>query len=82
MLTLKTLNEAESFVNRQKMLGNDVTWENYDIVFYRPDARAMTSRQGAFRNGEWAYKNVSPLGEDGTWNIDYRNVKRAPRNRD
>ncbi len=79
MLILKTLDEAERFVTRQRRLGNDVEWEGYDINFYRPDDRAMTSKHGAWR-GEWAYKNTSPLQEDGTWSVDYRNVKRASRN--
>ena len=81
MLTLKTLDEAERFVSRQQRLGNDCVWENYDIVFYRPDAHAVTSTQGAYRKGQWAYKNVSSLREDGTWEIDHRNIKRAGRDR-
>lgn len=79
MLVIKSLNEAEHFVSRQKRLGNDVEWEGYDIVFYRPDERAMTSKHGVWRRqtSEWAYKNVSPVNDDGTWDIDWRNVRRA-----
>ena len=76
MLTLESLKDAERFVERQESLGNDIEWDGWDIVFYRPDSRAMTSKFGVFRNGEWAYKNVSALQDDGTWLVDWRNVRR------
>lgn len=81
MLTLKTLPEAEKFVTRQKRLGNDVRWENYDIVFYRPAPQGVYSKDGAFRNGQWGFENRVPVSERGTWEIDYRNVRRAKRSR-
>lgn len=81
MLTIKNLNDAEQFVSRQKQLGADVEWDNYDIVFYRPAAHAITSKDGVFRDGSWAFANRSTVSSDGTWEIDYRNIKRARRNR-
>lgn len=78
MLVLKTLDEAEKFVTRQKRLGADVRWDNYDIVFHRPDDRAVWSNDGEFRNG-WGFKNVSAVTDDGTWEINYRNVRSAKR---
>lgn len=80
MLTLKTVEEAENFVARQKRLGNDVEWDNYDILFYRPAAHAVTSKDGVWRNGTWAFRNRSGVSSDGTWAVDYRNVKKAGSN--
>jgi hypothetical protein len=78
-LELNTVNEAERFVTRQKNLGNDVRWENYDIVFFRADPRGITSTDGAFRSGTWGFENRSPLMPEGTWRIDWRNDKRNPK---
>ena len=81
MLVLKTLNEAEKFVTRQKSLGNDVRWDGWDIVFHRPAEQGVYSKDGAFRDGQWGFENRASLSNDGTWEVDYRNVRRAKRTR-
>lgn len=81
MLTLKNTREAEKFVTRQQRLGNDVRWEGWDIVFHRPAEQGIYSRDGAFRNGEWGFENRVVVNEKGTWEVDYRNVRRAKRTR-
>lgn len=80
MLTLKSLSEAEKFVERQKGLGNNIRWDGWDIVFHRPDPRGIFSNDGAFSRGEWGFENRSPLTSSGTWEVDIRNVRRANRN--
>lgn len=82
MLTLKNPAEAEKFVRRQQRLGNDVRWENYDIVFHRPAPQGVYSKDGAYRDGQWGFENRVPVSEKGTWEVDYRNVRRAKRPRD
>ena len=79
MLTLKTVNEVDKFIERQNRLGNDVRWENYDLVFFRPAEQGIYSTDGAFRSGQWGFENRSPVENDGTWSVDYRNVRRAKR---
>lgn len=81
MLTIKTLPEAERFVTRQQRLGADCYWDNYDIVFFRPAQQGMYSKNGAFRNGQWGFANRSPVTDNGTWDVDFRNVRRAKNNR-
>ena len=81
MLELKTLREADKFVSRQKSLGNDIRWDNYDIVFHRPSEQGIYSKDGAFRNGVWGFENRVAVADDGTWSVDYRNVRRAKRPR-
>lgn len=81
MLTINTPAEAEKFVRRQQRLGNDVRWDNYDIVFFRPAEQGIYSKHGAFRNGQWGFENISPVTNEGTWEVDYRNVRRAGNHR-
>lgn len=81
MLTIDSLELAEDFVSLQKSLGNDVRWSGWDIIFHRPDPRAIYSVSGARRNGVWGFENRSPLQDNGTWEVDARNVRRAQRTR-
>lgn len=81
MLTINSVPEAEKFVRRQQRLGNDVRWENYDMVFFREAPQGVYSKDGAFRGGVWGFENRSPVTSEGTWEVDYRNVRRAKRSR-
>lgn len=81
MLTLNSLESAEHFVDKQSRLGSDIRWDNYDIVIFKPSPTSIYTTEGAFRNGMWGYENRSPVMPDGTWRIDFRNVKRARRTR-
>ena len=79
MLTLKSLREAEKFVRRQKRLGADVRWEGWEIVFHRPADSAYFSKHGRFNSGQWGFENRVAVGSDGTWKVDYRDVRRPKR---
>lgn len=80
-MVIKSVKQAEKFVNQQKRLGNDVRWDNYDIVFWRESEKGVTSKDGAFRNGKWGFENRFAVNESGEWNIDGRNVRRGKRTR-
>lgn len=80
-MVIKSVQQAEKFVNQQKRLGNDVRWDNYDIVFWRESEKGVTSKDGAFRNGKWGFENRFSVNESGEWNIDGRNVRRGKRSR-
>lgn len=77
MFILNTLEEAEAFVKQQQDLGNNVYWDNYDIVFHRVSLQGIYSVYGAFRNGQWGYENRFPVTAAGTWEIDPKNVRRS-----
>lgn len=81
MLTIKNLSEAERFVTRQQRLGNDVRWDGWDMVFFRAAPEAVYSSDGVVRRptGEYGFDNRSKVTDEGTWEIDYRNVRRAKR---
>lgn len=80
-MLIKSVKQAEKFINQQKRLGNDVRWDNYDIVFFRKSEKGVTSKDGAFRNGEWGFENRFEVTESGEWNIDVRNVRGRKRSR-
>lgn len=80
MLTLG-IRKVEKFVREQVTLGNDVRWDGWDMVFFRPADKAIFSREGAFRNGSWGYDNRVSANENGVWEVDFRNVKRSKRTR-
>lgn len=81
MLIIKTLSEAERFVTRQQRLGNNVRWEGWDLVFFREAPQAVYSLDGVVNrpSGQYGFDNRSEVRDDGTWEIDYRNVRRSQR---
>lgn len=79
MLTLG-LKKAEKFVREQQELGNDVRWDGWTMVFFRPSpAGVYNVESGAFRNGEYGFDNRVEVNDKGLWDIDYRNVKKHNR---
>lgn len=78
MLTLG-IKKADKFVIEQKQLGNDVRWDGYTMVFFRPASNGIYSKDGAFRNGEWGFDNRIEVNEKGLWEIDWRNVRKHNR---
>lgn len=78
MLTLG-IRKIEAFVSEQQSLGNNVRWNGYTLEFFRPEPKAIYSKDGAYRDGEWGYLNTTDVDSDGLWHIDFRNVKRVKR---
>ena len=74
------IKKVDRFVEQQQALGNDVRWDNYDLVFFRPSDAGIYNKAGAYRNGTWGFDNRVPVNENGIWEVDFRNVKRNPRN--
>lgn len=70
---------AHRVVREQRAMGNDVRWDGWDIVFFRPADHAIHSKDGAFRNGQWGFDNRVVVNTEGIWEIDPRNVKRVRR---
>lgn len=66
-------------VSQQQSLGNDVRWDGWDIVFFRPDERGIHSPSGARRNNTWGFENRFKVNSMGEWVIDPRNLVRHKR---
>lgn len=75
------IKKVEKFVQQQQALGNDVRWDGYDLVFFKPSPNGIFSKDGAFRNGVWGYENRVVVNEDGIWEVDFRSVRRPKRSR-
>ncbi|HEY5445855.1 MAG TPA: hypothetical protein VIJ87_15580 [Pyrinomonadaceae bacterium] len=69
------ISEAHRLVRTQRARGVDAFWDGYTIVFFNPQAKAIYSKKGIYRNGKWGYANRFPVGDDGTWKVDKRNVR-------
>lgn len=80
MLTLG-IRKVEKFVKEQVALGNDVRWDGWDLIFFRPSPKGRFSKDGAFRNGVWGFDNRVKVNDKGVWEVDFRNVKRSKRTR-
>jgi hypothetical protein len=75
------IKSAHRMVNQQRAIGNDVRWEGWDIIFFRPAEHAIHSIAGAFRNGVWGFDNRVVVNSEGVWQVDPRNVRRVRRAR-
>lgn len=69
--------KVDRFVKQQVELGNDVRWDGWDLVFFRPADAGIYNKAGAFRNGTWGFDNRVSVNENGVWEVDFRNVKRS-----
>ena len=68
MITLKYRN-VDAFVERQQKVGNDVRWDGWDMVFFKPHRKAHRSPNGRYRNGQWGFEaRVSP-NQYGKWKV-------------
>lgn len=74
------IKKVKRFVEQQQALGNDVRWDGWDLVFFRPAEAGIYSKDGAFRNGVWGFDNRVSVNDAGVWEVDFRNVRRNPRN--
>ena len=75
------IKEAHSLVRKERALGNDVRWDGWDIVFFRPSDNGMTSTNGAFKNGRWGFDNRIEVNSEGKWEIETRNIVSLRRSR-
>jgi hypothetical protein len=71
------IRSAHKFVSDQRRLGNDVRWDNYDIVFWRPTHHGFTHVNGVFRKGRWGMETRIPVGNDGFWRVPRKYVKKS-----
>lgn len=68
---------AHRIVREQRAAGNDVEWDGWDIVFYRPAEHAIHSTEGVWRKDKWAFANRVVVNSEGKWEVDPRNIKRV-----
>ncbi|AXH69720.1 hypothetical protein HWB79_gp090 [Streptomyces phage LukeCage] len=72
-------NSADTFVNEQRKLNNDVRWEGWTLVFFRKSRKNLgwNKREGAYRNGNWGFETRVAVDNDGKWRVPSRNVRNS-----
>lgn len=75
MATILDFSGAHKFVREQRRMGNDVRWENYDMVFWKPTHHGFTNKKGAYKNGRWGMESRVVVSSQGTWEVPSKNVK-------
>lgn len=76
------IKKVDKFVKAQQDLGNDVRWDGWDMVFFRPYPAAVYSvddagvPSGVWRNDGFGFESRISCNQKGLWEIDFRNVKR------
>lgn len=76
MITLN-LNEVDGFVSRLQRKGVDVVWDGWDMVFFRPDRRALRSPHGRRRDTRWGFETRVSPNRNGKWLVNYRLARGA-----
>lgn len=76
MLTLD-FSAAHKFVRDQRRVGNDVRWEGYDMIFWKPTHHGFSSVNGAYRRGRWGVETRIVVNNDGTWKVPGKLVRRS-----
>lgn len=79
MSVVLNYNNVDKFVAEQNELGNDVRWEEWNLVFFRKSRNdaGWSKREGAYRNNNWGFQNRIAVDSDGKWRIPSRNVKHS-----
>lgn len=67
--------QAHKFVRDQRRRGNDVRWEGWDILFWKPNPYGFKQQTGEFRNGRWGVGTRVTVDNDGKWRVSLSNVK-------
>lgn len=68
MITLKYRN-VDAFVERQQEAGNDVRWDGWDMIFFKPHRKAHRSKNGRYRNGRWGFEERVAPNRYGKWKV-------------
>jgi hypothetical protein len=66
---------AHRFVREQRSIGNNVRWDGWDMVFWKPTRYGFSSVDGAFYRGRWGIESRIPVDSNGVWKVPARNVK-------
>lgn len=66
---------AHKFVREQRRAGNDVRWEGWTMIFWKPTHYGYSSVNGAFRNRRWGVESRISVDDNGLWKVPARNVK-------
>lgn len=67
-------NESDKFVSDQRARGVDVSWEGWNMVFWKSNPNGFNDKNGAFKNGRWGVQAVVEPDESGEWRVPIKYV--------
>ena len=78
--TLLDYDQAHSFVEESQRRGKSVFWDQWNIVFFKPNDRAFFAKNGRFVDGVWGFTTIIQPDNDGKWRVR-GNAYQSTRNR-
>lgn len=72
-----TFNRVDNFVTKLQRKGVKVRWEGWNMVFFKPDNRALRSPNGKRWDNEWGFETVVSPNDEGRWLVNYRLTRGA-----
>lgn len=63
---------AHVFVENSK----NVRWDGWDIVTFEPKDKAILSKRGVFRNGQWGLEHRVKVDDNGLWSVKVVSLRR------
>lgn len=67
-----SIDKVDNFVAKQQRKGVDVRIEGWDVIFFKPDRRALRSPKGRRRGTEWGFETVVSPNDQGKWLVNPR----------
>lgn len=70
-------NSVDSFVEKQKRRGIDVSWEGWDLVFWRENPDGFLNKNGVFnkKTGKWGIASRVTVNSSGNWRVPNKYVR-------
>lgn len=72
-----TIDKVDGFVAKLQRKGIKVRWDGWNMVFFKPDRRALSSARGRRLGSEWGFETVVSPNSDGKWLVNYRLARGA-----
>lgn len=71
--------KVDAYVAKLQRKGINVRWEGWDMVFFKPDRRALRSINGRRNGDEWGFETKISPNKNGEWLINYHLAQRLVR---
>lgn len=67
--------QAHQFVETQQIMGNNVEWDGWELVFWKPSPKAITSKNGVLKSGKWGFEKRIYPDDNGNWSVPLQNAR-------
>lgn len=70
MITLN-IDNADAYVEKLQNKGVKARWDGWTIVLFRPDRKALRSKDGRRWGSEWGFETAVPPNDEGEWLLSH-----------